>query len=211
KWAMTAEVIRSSGGVVTAEQLAPYTGADPKDEDGVLPVLVRFNGKPEVTEVGGIVYTFPELQVTTSEPKMPDMSPALSEWLYKFSNVSSDQMVPVYVVAGLNFIGAWILLFSPFMGTALMPLILFLAGYGTLFLLVPLIRYIVMSLKNKEIEKRNARRKAYAQNLENPSKELLDKLAAAKNLRIEQKVITEKDTVYRSDRDLLEQEFDASP
>ncbi|MCA9802658.1 MAG: hypothetical protein KC777_11875 [Cyanobacteria bacterium HKST-UBA02] len=211
QWAMAAEVIRRSGGVVTAEQLAPYTGADPRDEDGVLPVLVRFNGKPEVTEKGGIVYAFPELQVTAQAPRITDLPPFLNEWLYKFSNVPADQMVPVYVVAGLNFIGAWILVMSPMMGTGFMPLILFLAFYGTMFLLVPLLRYLLIGVKNKKIEERNRQRTAHATLLEDPPAEVLDKLAAAKTLKIDQKVLTSDDAVYRSDRDLLEQEFDASP
>ena len=55
---MVAQLIRNQGGVVTAEQLAPYTGADPKNEDGALPVLVRFNGFPEVTDEGFILVHF---------------------------------------------------------------------------------------------------------------------------------------------------------
>ena len=54
---------------MTAEQLAPYTGADPTNEDGALPALVRFNGTPEVTDDGHILYTFPALQVSAAGHK----------------------------------------------------------------------------------------------------------------------------------------------
>jgi len=74
-----AELIRSNGGVVTAEQLAPLLDPPPvlqvlRDaegasgsvvrEDWVLPVLVSLNGAPSVTEDGDIVYLFPDLTIT---------------------------------------------------------------------------------------------------------------------------------------------------
>jgi hypothetical protein len=71
RWQTLAEVIKANQGTVTCEQLAPYTGKDPKDEDWVLPILVRFNGSPEVTESGHIIYVFPSFQphlVGTSAP-----------------------------------------------------------------------------------------------------------------------------------------------
>ena len=76
--------IQARGGVVTAEELAPYldppvfgTGIaaraegisidrSPLDESFVVPVLVRFNGHPEVDEGGNLLYTFPQLQTTSS-------------------------------------------------------------------------------------------------------------------------------------------------
>ncbi|MBU6453477.1 MAG: hypothetical protein KGS72_16985 [Cyanobacteria bacterium REEB67] len=63
EWQTLAQVIESNQGVVTAEMLAPYAGEDPKDEDWMVHVLQRYNGIPEVTEAGGIVYTFPAFQI----------------------------------------------------------------------------------------------------------------------------------------------------
>ena len=62
EWQTVAKVIEVNQGVVTAEMLAPYAGEDPKDEDWMVHVLTRFNGMPDVTESGGIVYTFPAFQ-----------------------------------------------------------------------------------------------------------------------------------------------------
>jgi hypothetical protein len=62
EWQTIAQVIEANQGVVTAEMLAPYAGEDPKDEDWMVHVLQRYNGIPEVTEAGGIVYTFPAFQ-----------------------------------------------------------------------------------------------------------------------------------------------------
>mmetsp|Transcript_18533 Transcript_18533/g.26886 ORF Transcript_18533/g.26886 Transcript_18533/m.26886 type:complete len:586 (-) Transcript_18533:91-1848(-) len=75
---LLADVIRSNNGAVTAEQLAPYLDGAPEppssgsmngnsylvDEKFVLPVVTLFNGRPEVTEDGDIVYLFPDLQTT---------------------------------------------------------------------------------------------------------------------------------------------------
>jgi len=74
RWQLLGRCIADSGGVVAAEQLAPFL--DPPDPEAtsestrarraldkaMLPVLLRFRGKPEVTPDGDILYIFPELQ-----------------------------------------------------------------------------------------------------------------------------------------------------
>ena len=56
--------IQSRGGVVTAEELAPFldpparTGDDDVEESYIVPALVRFGGSPEVDEQGNLVYRF---------------------------------------------------------------------------------------------------------------------------------------------------------
>jgi hypothetical protein len=62
KWQTIAQVIAMNQGVVTAEQIAPYTGLDPKNEDWMISVMQRFTGSPEVTEAGSIIYVFPSFQ-----------------------------------------------------------------------------------------------------------------------------------------------------
>jgi hypothetical protein len=58
RWQYIAKLIVDKGGVVTEEELKPYLEGE---KSSVLPVLVRFNGRPEVTDNGGIVYVFEEL------------------------------------------------------------------------------------------------------------------------------------------------------
>jgi len=74
RWQLIGRCIAGSGGVVAAEQLAPFL--DPPDleatsesargrralDKAMLPVLLRFRGRPEVTPEGDILYVFPELQ-----------------------------------------------------------------------------------------------------------------------------------------------------
>ena len=57
--------IQSKGGVVTAEELAPFLDPTPQsldedevDEGFVLPALVRFGGSPEVDGTGSLLYRF---------------------------------------------------------------------------------------------------------------------------------------------------------
>ena len=70
--------IQHRGGVVTAEELAPYMDAPDissdhgrtdlerthVDESWVMPALVRFGGSAEVDRNNNIVYRFPTLQKT---------------------------------------------------------------------------------------------------------------------------------------------------
>ena len=57
--------IQSKGGVVTAEELAPFldppapsSDEDEIEESFVVPALVRFGGSPEVDSSGNLLYRF---------------------------------------------------------------------------------------------------------------------------------------------------------
>ncbi|MBX9669561.1 MAG: hypothetical protein K2X93_18200 [Candidatus Obscuribacterales bacterium] len=215
KWVMIAEVIQRNKGVVTAEQLAPYTGGLPGNEDSVLPVLVRFDGRPEVTEGGDIIYLFPSMQITAHESKLSTLPTYLSEWTWKFSNVPSGQLIWVYVLAGFNLIGSWFLLGqlgvfaragSELVGLA--PLIFALVIYATLFLGVPLVRWVVITVLNQRIESRNNIRLSNARLLENPSPEIRKKLASARSTHVDKRILRENEAIFTTEKDSLEQEFD---
>ncbi|HEY9733744.1 MAG TPA: hypothetical protein V6C89_17645 [Drouetiella sp.] len=209
KWQLIAQTIKQNNGVVTAEQLAPFTGADPANEDGVLPVLVRFDGKPEVTDSGNIVYTFPSLQVTAKGMSFAPLPTFLNEFDWEFTRVPASALVPVFILAGLNFFGAiflvthlWIPIFHAFSG-----LIHWLMIYGTLFLVVPMARYGVLRWLNGNIAIRNEQRSKYADALRNPPADVLKKLAEARHYRIGEKKVRADDLVYRTDRDVIDQDF----
>lgn len=63
RWQFIAKLIVDNGGVVTEEEVQPLLDGT---KSSILPVLVRFNGRPEVTEHGGIIYVFPELAQQSS-------------------------------------------------------------------------------------------------------------------------------------------------
>ena len=210
KWQLIAQVIKTNNGVVTAEQLAPYTGADPSNDDGVLPVLARFDGRPEVTDSGNIVYLFESLQVTAKNQIISKLPTALNEFKWKFTDVPAESLTPVYILAGVNFCGSWWLLIESHRILGFLFLIKLLVAYGVFFVLVPTVRYFVLQWLNKRIEERNSKRQDYAVMLKNPSKELLLKLGEAKQFRIGEKKITAADVIYTTDKDALDQADDLS-
>ena len=72
RWRSIAAVIRNHNGAVVAEQISPYLddlgkGWSSEYEDYMLPVLSRFNGQPAVSQQGGLIYHFPELQVSATD------------------------------------------------------------------------------------------------------------------------------------------------
>eukprot|EP00271_Cylindrocystis_brebissonii_P013299 TRINITY_DN33030_c0_g1_i1.p1 TRINITY_DN33030_c0_g1~~TRINITY_DN33030_c0_g1_i1.p1 ORF type:complete len:654 (+),score=95.47 TRINITY_DN33030_c0_g1_i1:128-1963(+) len=77
RWRTVGDIIAKRGGVVTAEDLAPYLNPPPldiangsivpADEAFMIPVLQRLDGVPEVDEEGHILYRFPSLQRTATD------------------------------------------------------------------------------------------------------------------------------------------------
>ena len=70
-WHQIGLVIKRNHGVVVAEQLAPFAGDKSGTEDWMLPVLVHFNGSPEVTDKGNILYIFPSFVREDSITEQP--------------------------------------------------------------------------------------------------------------------------------------------
>lgn len=218
RWQLIAKAIRKNSNVMTAEQLAPYTGADPKDEDAVLPVLVRFNGNPEVTENGNIVYVFPEMQ-TGAATAFDTAPPAyLQEFPWRFTNMTPGQLAPVILVASLNFGLAWLLWGFLASGppTGILKVMNILVIYGTLFIAIPLTRIGINYWNNRRIQERNLLRYQYAQVAAKPEQELRTKLLEAERYKLRTQKLTEDKIVYTTERDSLEQDFveqdfDATP
>ncbi|NJL00041.1 MAG: hypothetical protein HC838_12965 [Spirulinaceae cyanobacterium RM2_2_10] len=216
RWQAIATVIRQSGGAVTAEQIAPYLdAAEREDEDYMLPVLARFNGYPDVTEQGELIYAFPELQVTAGT--MPTAAPPsggyLHESRWEFSAASRNQLG---WVTGLGFANitlavllGWLLWFE---GAVELGGVVALAAsvYGVLlvyaiaFLAIPGLRYLWLQQRNAKIDARNQQRRERAQVLAQPDETLQHKLAAARQLEVRQ-VITAEDLAYSTSEDLLDQ------
>ncbi len=215
KWQMVAQVIRQNNGVVVAEQLAPYTGADPKNDDGVLPVLVRFNGIPEVTDDGNILYTFPSLDATASgyNPR-GTLPPYLREFKREFSVYGGDELTGVYLLAAGNVLGSMWLWGQSNGGMPVLiafhGLICWLLAYGLFFVTVPFVRWLALLAINSGIEKRNTSRESNATYLKNAAGDLAHKLTQAVQFRAAKALEKKPDAhlVYTTDKDLLDQEFE---
>ncbi|MBF2004279.1 MAG: hypothetical protein IGS49_02060 [Chlorogloeopsis fritschii C42_A2020_084] len=222
RWQEIAAVIRNNQGAVVAEQIAPYLDDigetyQQEYEDYMLPVLTRFNGRPEVSPQGQIVYHFPELQVSVTKKRRRSLQSYLQEFRWRFSAASSGQILLSAGLGAVNFVGALILgslLRDGTAAAALGGLVAFvqgfywlLLGYGTGFLAIPLVRYFWIQWRNRKITERNRQRQARAMVLESPDPQLQAKLVYAKQFAAE-KVIGKEDLVYSTETDLLEQEVE---
>ena len=84
-----------------------------------------------------------------------------------------------------------------------------LLGYGTAFLVVPLVRYFWNGWRNSKIGDRNEQRQARARLLAIADRELQQKIAYAQHFAAET-AIGQEDLVYTTETDLLEQEAQRS-
>ncbi|TVQ42304.1 MAG: hypothetical protein EA365_15485 [Gloeocapsa sp. DLM2.Bin57] len=218
RWQTIGTVIRNNQGAIVAEQIAPYldnvTNTD--DEGYILPVLTRFNGYPEVSDSGDIIYYFPELQVTAKENQRQNILPYLKEKLWKFSQASSGQIMGAIALGSVNFILALVLgyFLQDEYVTELGDFIVFIDSiYGLLwvyaisFLTIPLGRYFWLQGKNRGIQQRNQGRETQANLLTQASDSLRKKIAYARNFA-SQKVLTDEDITYSTEKDLLTQNLE---
>jgi hypothetical protein len=221
RWEEIGAVISNNQGAVVAEQIAPYLDDigekyQQEYEDYMLPVLVRFNGFPQVSSEGQIVYYFPELQVRASKKQRRSVSEYLHEFAWRFSAASSGQIMLSAGLGGINFVGALILgnlLTKNAVAAQIGGLVAFTQGiyglllaYGIGFLAIPLIRYFWINWRNDQINNRNHQRQERARLLAGLDTSLQKKIAFAREFAAE-KVIGKEDAVYSTETDLLEQEF----
>ncbi len=111
RWQEIANVIGNYRGAVVAEQISPYLddiGEKYRQEyeDYMLPALTRFNGQPEVSPEGQIVYYFPELQVRATQKRRQSVPVYLEELPWRFSAANSGQILLSAGLGVLNFVGA---------------------------------------------------------------------------------------------------------
>ncbi|KAH1226125.1 chloroplastic protein [Glycine max] len=233
RWKLIGQYIASNGGVVAAEELAPYLDIDSTegikdDESYILPVLLRFDGQPEVDE---------ETTASQKSKRKEYVGRRWADWVgiekffkekkWQFSITGTSERAMVIGLGGLNLFGVIILgtmlnaLTSVFLliqrDTAVAPssFIKFVADifpllqiYAGSFFAIPLVRWFFIRKKNADIEKRNKARQQCAQVLELPDTSLRQKLFSARDMA-EKTVIGQDQIVYSTDKDLLEQEYEA--
>lgn len=218
RWQNVAQVIQANGGAVVAEQITPFLGDLGRDrdlEDFMVPVLSRFNGVPQVSPQGGIVYQFPELQVTAKERRRFTAPKFLRELPRRFSQATSGQIMLATGLGGANLIGALVLgnllqdqvLVAQLGGVVALANSLYwvLLGYGVAFLALPLGRYFWVQWQNAKIEARNAEREQRAEALDQLTADQREKLAFAETLT-GQTVLGTDNLAYTTETDLTEQE-----
>lgn len=221
RWQTIGTVIRNNGGAIVAEQVAPYLDdlgrpAQQEYEDYMLPVLSRFNGRPEVSPDGQLVYHFPELQVTAQQTKPHSVAAYLRELPWRFSQAGSGQIIAAVALGGVNLVGALVLGSLLADGTVAQELGGFvefvagiywlLLGYGTGFLGIPLVRYFWVQGRNRKVEARNQQRQSRATALNRAGDAIRQKLNFARQFATET-VVSDADLAYTTEQDLTEQEL----
>ncbi|KAJ4705242.1 Iron-sulfur cluster biosynthesis family protein [Melia azedarach] len=232
RWKLIGQYIASHGGVVTAEELAPYLDIDRNvnDESYVLPVLLRFDGQPEIDEEGNILYRFPSLQRTASSQRSGRKEYVGRRWAdavgavekvfrekkWQFSKTDMSERGMAIGLGGLNLFGVIILgamlQESAVTSTGFIKFVVYifplLQIYAGSFFAIPVVRWFLNLKKNADIEKRNRTREKYARALESPDLSLRRKLLSARDMA--QKTFIGQDRiVYSTDRDLVEQDYES--
>ncbi|CAI5463679.1 unnamed protein product, partial [Closterium sp. Yama58-4] len=232
RWRLIGEVISSRGGVVAAQEIAPYLDLpeDLSNEAYMLPVLQRFQGTPSVDDQGHIFYAFPLLQRTAEQhaTRTPSSfysnsrapAPIFVENTWSFSDAPPTKRALAVGLGIINVVGVLILSSMlrnpavirkaglPLVSTIqrLMPA---LQAYSVAFFVIPLCRWAFLSSTNSAIETRNQRRRESAHILSHPSPHLRKKLASAR-LKAEQTVLGEERVIYSTQKDVAEQELEES-
>ncbi|CAI5972916.1 unnamed protein product [Closterium sp. NIES-64] len=228
RWRLIGEVISSRGGVVAAQEIAPYLDLpeDLSNEAYMLPVLQRFQGTPSVDDQGHIFYAFPLLQRTAEQhdTRTPSYSnsrapaPIFVENAWSFSDAPPTKRVLAVGLGIINVVGVLILSSMlrnpavirkaglPLVATIqrLMPA---LQAYSVAFFVIPLCRWAFLSSTNSAIETRNQRRRESAHILSHPSPHLRKKLASARQ-KAERTVLGEERVIYSTQKDVAEQELE---
>lgn len=219
RWQMIGKAIANQNGAVVAEQIAPYLDKIDADEDYMIPVLSRFNGYPQVSPAGELIYHFPELQ-TTAKQRHPQSVPAyFKEKLWQFSRATSGQLALAGGLGAVNIIAA-VALGSMLQGGKIAAqlgglvgfvgsIYGFLLAYGIGFLAIPLIRYFLMQMKNGGISDRNNQRQKVASLLNQADSQVKEKISFAQQFAA-QSVISSEDLAYTTETDLLDQEINQS-
>lgn len=216
RWQEIGIIIRNNKGAVFAEQIAPYLDIPSNrlegDEDYMLSTLTRFNGYPQVSPKGELIYVFPELQTVANLYHHQTVSPYLQEEKWLFSKASSGQILGAIGLGTLNFILA-LVLSSLAKGITVTEAGLvgfvvsiqwLLSGYGTAFLGIPLIRYFWLQIKNSSIEKRNQLRQKKSLKLQEITPQLQEKMNYARQFA-QQQIISQDRITYSTETDLLDQ------
>jgi hypothetical protein len=214
RWRYIGNLIHRQRGVAIAEQIAPYLddlgqGYDREYENYMLPVLTKFNGIPEVSPTGQLVYHFPDLQATLKDgtgesTKVPK---SLRERKWKFSKATPTQLRWSLILFVANLVGIGIL--STMLGSISSALVssamTILTLYGVGLIVIPACRYVWVKYQASQVRARNRLRSQEVKILQQ-GEFIQEKLDYARQFAKQYK-ISDRDIIYTTEEDVLPQEF----
>ena len=200
-------------------------------EQFMIPVLSRFNGSPEVTPEGQILYRFPDLQKTLGEVSRSPASLRSADPVQNRSEQDSPEQETDHLKENLWHLSEAdpsLVTWAALLGVILLVMGLFFTGflpksiaapgilrtasiactaYASFYLGFPLVRWLLMWGKNDAISARNRDRSAHARRLRTPDETLTQKLTQAQAFAVQTRVDRET-MIYTTDRDMLDQEVE---
>ena len=214
RWSYIANLIHRQQGVAIGEQIAPYLddlgkGFDREYENYMLPVLTKFNGIPEVSPTGQLVYHFPDLQTTLKDTahlskKVPQF---LKERKWKFSKATPTQLRWSIVLFTANLIGIGILgtMLGSISSAFVSGTITVLTIYGVGLVVIPFCRYFWVKNRDRQVKQRNNLRRQEIQLLQQGDL-IQSKLDYARQFA-KQHLIRDRDIIYTTEEDVLSQDI----
>jgi hypothetical protein len=214
RWRYIGNLIHRQQGVAIAEQIAPYLddlgqGFDREYENYMLPVLTKFNGIPEVSPTGQLVYHFPDLQATLKDvsgesTKVPK---SLRERKWKFSKANPTQLRWSIVLFAANLVGIGILatMLGGMSSAVVSGTMAVLALYGIGLVVIPACRYFWVKYQANQVRSRNLLRSQEVKILQQGDL-IQAKLDYARQFA-KQYRISDRDIIYTTEEDILPQEF----
>lgn len=231
RWQRIGAFLRHRGGVVIAEDLAPLLDlaclpsatdssqtaliSDQADQ-GLLPVLLHFDGRPQVTDQGDLIYCFPSLRhcpeasssSSTDHSTLEGASLPLRERRIAFTHANQEQRW-TYGILAVSLLGLSVLLlhWSLPLSSALVGIALFGLGYSLLLFALPLLRWFCWRRANVAIHQRNRWRQQWADWAQFHRDELVSKRREAACWRKTLPQISDG-MVYTTEHDFLTQPID---
>jgi hypothetical protein len=214
RWSYIGNLIHRQKGVAIGEQIAPYLdnvgqGFDREYENYMLPVLTKFNGIPEVSPTGQLVYHFPDLQATLKD-RSTDFTrtpKSLRERKWKFSKATPIQIRWSIVLFVANLIGIGILgtMLGGMSSALVSGTMTVLSLYGVGLIVIPSCRYFWVKSQDRQVRERNSLRLHEVKLLQQGDL-IQEKLAYARQFAKQYK-ISDRDIIYTTEEDVLPQEF----
>jgi hypothetical protein len=214
RWSYIGNTIHRNRGAVIGEQIAPFldnlgVGYDREYETYMLPVLTKFNGIPEVSPTGQLVYHFPDLQTTlrAASGEFTRVPQILRERKWKFSLATPTQTNGAISLGVANLAGiAFLAMRFGGTGSSFVSIVLaVLAIYGIGLAVIPLCRYLWIDRQNRQVQQRNHYRQQQVKLLQQ-DESIQTKLDYAQQFA-KQHQITDRDIIYTTTEDALDQEF----
>ena len=214
RWSYIGNLIHRQHGVAIGEQIAPYLddvgqGYDREYENYMLPVLTKFNGIPEVSPTGQLVYHFPDLQTTLKDTpsQFKRVPQSLRERKWKFSKATPTQTNWAIALFAGNLVGIGVLalMLQGLTSTSIGIAMIVLALYGVGLVVIPSCRYFWVKAQDRKVRNRNQFRHQQVKILQQ-NDTIQEKLDYAKQFA-KQHLITERDIIYTTEEDALSQEF----